>query len=267
MTDILRRNNVIAFGQGKVPMLFVHGYGCDQNMWRMVTPAFEDEYHVILMDHVGSGGSDWNAYDVKRYSHLKQYTSDLLEVCAALKLKDAVLVLHSVSAMIGLLAAIEAPQYFSKLIMIGPSPCYINKGDYVGGFEENDILEMLEALDRNFLGWSSHITPVIMGNPERPELAEELHLSFCRHHPDIAKNFAKATFLSDNRADLSRLKAPTLILQSEEDVIAQPSVGEYVHAHIPNSKLIILPVSGHCPHLSHPEQTIQAMQNYLHERL
>ena len=258
-----RRNNVKVLGKGQQPMLFAHGYGCDQNMWRFVTPAFEEQYRLVLFDHVGAGQSDASAYNQLKYGTLKGYATDVLEICRELDLRDVMFVGHSVSAMIGVLAAIEEPSRFSKLVLIGPSPCYINDGDYVGGFNRGDIEGLLESLDSNFLGWSSTMAPVIMGNPERPELGQELTNSFCRTNPDIAKHFARVTFLSDNRADLPKLKTPALILQCSEDLIAPEAVGQYVHRALAGSQLRVLEATGHCPHLSAPEETVAAMSAFL----
>jgi len=258
-----RRNNVKVLGKGQQPMLFAHGYGCDQNMWRFVTPAFEEQYRLVLFDHVGAGQSDASAYNQLKYGTLKGYATDVLEICRELDLRDVIFVGHSVSAMIGVLAAIEEPSRFSKVVLIGPSPCYINDGDYVGGFNRGDIEGLLESLDSNFLGWSSTMAPVIMGNPERPELGQELTNSFCRTNPDIARHFARVTFLSDNRADLPKLKTPALILQCSEDLIAPQAVGQYVHRALAGSQLRVLEATGHCPHLSAPEETVAAMSAFL----
>jgi sigma-B regulation protein RsbQ len=262
--DVLRRNNVTVGGNptGR-PMVFAHGFGCDQNMWRYVAPAFEDEYRVVLFDYVGAGGSDLSAYDVERYSTLAGYARDLVEVCAALDLADAVFVGHSVSSMVGVLAAAEAPERFGALVLIGPSPRYIDEGDYVGGFTEADIEGLLASLESNYLGWSSAMAPVIMGNPDRPQLGAELTESFCRTDPDIQRRFARATFLSDNRADLARVSVPALVLQCSDDVIAPEVVGEYVHAHLPGSTFVRLRATGHCPNLSAPDETVAAIAAFL----
>lgn len=261
--SVVERNNVTVFGEGSTPMLFAHGYGCDQNMWRLITPAFTHSHQIVLFDHVGSGQSDLGAYDRARYSSLQGYADDVLEICHELGLENTVFVGHSVSAIIGVLAAIKEPDCFSKLVLIGPSPRYINDEGYVGGFSREDIDELLEFQQSNYLGWSSTLAPVIMGNPEHPELGQELTNSFCRTNPDIAKQFAAVTFLSDNRVDLCRVTPPSLILQCREDVIAPIEVGEYVHAHMPDSRLVLLDATGHCPHLSAPEETIRAMRSYL----
>lgn len=263
--SVLLRNNVKVFGSGTTPIIFAHGYGCDQNMWRFVTPAFEQEYKVVLYDHVGFGKSDLTAFQPQKYSTLDGYAQDLIEICHELGMQRVIFVGHSVGAMIGVLAAIRAPELFKKLVLIGPSPCYINDGDYVGGFTRKDIDGLLEFLDSNHLGWSNTMAPVIMGNPDRPELAEELANSFCRTDPEIAKHFARVTFLSDNRSDLSRLTIPALILQCSQDAIAPTVVGDYVQRHLANSALIHLKATGHCPQLSAPKETIAAMLGGLSE--
>lgn len=261
--SVLARNNVNITGRGTRAMVFAHGYGCDQNMWRLVTPAFEDDYRIILFDHVGAGQSDLSAYDRAKYSSLDAYAGDLLEICAELDIEHGVFAGHSVSAMIGILAAIREPERFDDLVLIGPSPRYINDDSYQGGFSEQDIRELLEFQDRNFLGWSGTLAPVIMGNTDRPELSDELNNSFCRTDPEIAKQFAAVTFLSDNRADLPKLQARALVMQCSEDAIAPTQVGEYVHRELPNSEFVMLDATGHCPHLSAPEETIAAMHAFL----
>lgn len=261
--NIVKRNNVKVLGKGKQPLLFAHGFGCDQNMWRFVYPAFQDEYKIVLFDHVGAGKSDCDSYDSDKYSSLNGYASDVLEICKALDLKDVVFVGHSVSAMIGILASIKEPSLFSELILVGPSPCYINDGDYTGGFNRNDIEGLLDAMDNNYLGWARTITPVIMGNPDKPELSLELGNSFCATDPEIAQEFARVTFLSDNREDVPKCKTPSLILQCSEDVIAPVEVGNYMHKRLPGSTLVILNATGHCPNLSAPEETIEAIKAYL----
>ena len=243
-------------------MVFAHGFGCDQNMWRFVAPVFEDEYRVVLFDHVGAGQSDSSAYNRAKYDSLQGYATDVLEICRELGLERVIFVGHSVSALIGMLAAIQEPDRFEKLVLVGPSPCYIDDGDYVGGFSREDIEGLLESLDSNYLGWSSAMAPVIMGNPDRPELGSELTNSFCRTNPEIARHFARVTFLSDHRSDLPKLTTSSLILQCSEDVIAPRAVGEYLHRQIP-SELVLLKATGHCPNLSAPEETSAAIQAFL----
>ncbi|MGZ8345779.1 MAG: alpha/beta fold hydrolase [Allosphingosinicella sp.] len=261
--DPLSRHNVRVSGRGSQFMMFAHGFGCDQNMWRFVAPAFEETHRVILFDHVGCGNSDSLAYDPARHSSLQGYADDVIEIARALGVTEGVFVGHSVSAMIGILAARAAPETFSRLVLIGPSPRYINDGDYHGGFERSDIEELMTFMDSNFLGWSAALTPQIMGNPDRPELAEELNNSFCRTDPDIAKQFARVTFLSDNRADLQGVTVPSLILQCSNDLIAPDAVGEFVHAQLPASKLVRMRATGHCPNLSAPEETIEAIRAWI----
>lgn len=264
--DVLRRGNVRLEGrqEGRAMML-AHGFGCDQTMWRYVVPAFEDRYRIVLFDHVGAGGSDLSAYDRQRHSSLDGYADDLLEICAALELRDAIFVGHSVSAMIGALAAIREPDRFAKLVLVGPSPCYVDDGDYVGGFSRADIDELFDALDSDYLGWSAAMAPTIMGNPDRPELGEELTESFCSTDPDISRQFARVTFLSDNRADLPLVSVPALVLQCSEDPIAPTVVGEYVHRQLPDSTFVQLAATGHCPNLSAPAETVAAIEGFLSE--
>jgi sigma-B regulation protein RsbQ len=260
----LRRNNVVVEGAPRAqPMLFAHGFGCDQNMWRYVWPAFADDHRIILFDHVGAGRSDLNAWNEQRYSSLAGYAADVLEICDELELEDVVFVGHSVSAMIVVLAARRRPELFAKLVLVGPSPRYIDDDNYTGGFSEEDIRGLLEQLDSNYLGWSTAMAPVIMGNPDRPDLGEELTNSFCRTDPDIARQFAHVTFMSDNRADLQGLTVPTLVLQCSEDVIAPVAVGEYVASAVQDGTLRMLDATGHCPNLSAPEATVEAIRAFL----
>jgi sigma-B regulation protein RsbQ len=262
--DVLSRNNVKVFGRGTQPMLFAHGFGCDQNMWRYVTPAFEDDYRIVLFDYVGSGRSDLAAYDEARYSTLDGYAQDLLDVCHALDLRDVVLVGHSVSSMVAVLAANREPDRFARMVLIGPSPRYVNDPpEYVGGFERADIEGLLEMMERNFIGWASFLAPNIMGNPARPELGEELTASFCSTDPRIARRFAEATFFADNRADLAHVRTPALVLQCTDDMIAPLAVGEYVHRELAGSTLRVMKATGHCPHMSHPEETVELIRDYL----
>jgi sigma-B regulation protein RsbQ len=261
---VTQRNNVkVSGGAAAKPMLFAHGFGCDQNMWRLVAPAFEDDHKVVLFDHVGAGRSDLAAYSRARHGTLDGYAEDVLEICRELDLTGVTFVGHSVSAMIGVLAATREPERFDALVLVGPSPRYLDDGDYVGGFAREDIDELLEALDANHLGWSSAMAPAIMGNPDRPELAAELANSFCRTNPEIARHFARVTFLADNRADLPRVRTRSLVLQCSEDAIAPLAVGEYVHRHLAGSRLAVMRATGHCPNLSAPGETIAAMRAFL----
>ena len=263
---VLARNNVVEHGpRDAPPMLFAHGFGCDQSMWRYVWPAFADEYRVVLFDHVGFGQSDHSAWDPHKYASLEGYAEDIVEICRELDLTDVVFVGHSVSAMLGILAAAAEPDRFQRLVLIGPSPRYIDDEGYTGGFSREDIDGLLESLDSNYLGWSSAMAPVIMGNEDRPALSEELTNSFCRTNPEIAAHFARVTFLSDNREDLSRVATPSLVLQCAQDAIAPEAVGEYVHDRLPNSRFVALNATGHCPNLSAPEETVASMKAFLAE--
>ena len=260
---VLQRHNVKIAGSGERAMVFAHGFGCDQNMWRFVAPAFEKDFRIILFDHVGAGGSDLSAYDLKKYGSLDGYAEDVVELCRELAVRHGIFVGHSVSAMVGVLAVKKAPDIFDDLVLVGPSPRYIDDADYVGGFSEAQIQELLDFLDSNYMGWSRAMAPVIMGNADRPELGEELTNSFCRTDPEIAKRFARTTFLSDNRRDLDGVTARSLVLQCSEDVIAPREVGEYVHRNLPNSRLVIMKATGHCPNLSAPEETIAAIRAFV----
>ena len=257
------RHHITVAGQGPATMVFAHGFGCDQNMWRLMAPAYEDRYRTIRYDLVGSGRSDLSAYDRETYATLQGHADDLVAVVREFAEGPTVIVGHSVSAMIGLLAGIKAPELFEAHVMLGPSPCYIDDGDYVGGFSRGDIDSLLETMEGNYLGWSSSMAPTIMGAPDRPELAEELTNSFCRTDPDVATHFARVTFLSDNRADLPKLHAPALILQSSDDLIAPQAVGEYMARMLPDGALRVIPNIGHCPHLSAPSASMEAIDGFL----
>lgn len=261
--DILKRNNVNVIGRGTQPMVFAHGFGCDQNMWRWITPAFEDDFRIVLFDYVGSGKSDLTAYDETRYSTLEGYAQDILDIVRELDLRDVILVGHSVSSMIALLAAAEEPDRFESVIFVAPSPRYINDTDYVGGFEKKDIEELLDTMDRNYIGWANFLAPAIMNRPDRPDLAGELTESFCSTDPRIARRFAEATFFSDNRADLQRLNVPSLILQCSSDMVAPREVGDYMARNVSGSTLRVMKATGHCPHMSAPDETIELMREFL----
>ncbi len=263
MPGIIERNNVNVRGAGQKAMMFAHGFGCDQNMWRFVAPGFETDFRTVLFDHVGAGGSNLAAYDKGKYSTLAGYADDVVEIGRELGLRDAVFVGHSVSSMIGVLAAEKALGMFGKLVLVGPSARYIDDEDYVGGFSAKQIEELLEFLEANHMGWSAQMAPMIMGNPERPELGQELTNSFCRTDPEIAKAFARVTFTSDNREDLPRVSVPTLVLQCSEDIIAPEQVGDFVNRTIPDSRMIVLRATGHCPNLSAPEEVISAMRTFV----
>ena len=244
-------------------MVFAHGFGCDHHAWRFVTPYFVDEYRVITFDHVGAGGSDIAAYDPDQYSTLEGYASDVVDIIIELDLRDVILVGHSVSSMVAVLAANRIPDRIAQLVLVGPSPRYINDGDYVGGFESSDIDQLIKSLSSNFIGWSHTMAPAIMGNADRPELGEDLTESFCRYDPAIAEQFAKATFFADNRSDLIHIRQPTLILQCADDIIAPEQVGEYVHQNIAGSTLVQLEAVGHMPNLSAPEETAEAIKAFV----
>ena len=263
MNSILKRNNVNVIGNGDQVILFAHGFGCDQRSWQFVVDAFTPDYKVILFDYVGSGKSDLSQYDSSKYSTLEGYAQDILDVCEALNLKQVIFVGHSVSAMIGLLAAVQKPDYFKKLVFIGPSPRYLNDENYTGGFDRQDMESLFDFMDSNYLGWSNTMAPAIMGNPERPELGDFLTNSFCATDPDVAREFARVTFFSDNRSDLGKLNVESLIMHCSDDVVAPLAVGEFFAANTPNNKLVLLEASGHCPHISEPAKTIRAIKQFI----
>ncbi|MGI9037895.1 MAG: alpha/beta fold hydrolase [Gemmatimonadota bacterium] len=263
-TDILTRNMVRQAGNGTRPMLFAHGFGCNQDMWRYVAPSFEDDFRTILFDYVGAGGSNLESYSPRRYAALEGYARDILDVCGALELTDVTLVAHSVSCVIGILAALEEPALFSRLVLICPSPRYLNDApDYVGGFEPVDVDGLLDMMDKNYIGWATFLAPVVMGPQPSSVPAEELEASFCSTDPTIARQFAEVTFRSDNRDDLAGVTVPTLILQCADDAIAPASVGQFVHGEIRGSVLHEMTATGHCPHMSHPGETIEAIRSFL----
>jgi sigma-B regulation protein RsbQ len=265
--DILLRNNVKVLGEGIQTMMFAHGFGCDQNMWRLVVPAFMADYRVILFDYVGAGKSDWRAYSPERYNSLDGYAQDVLDICEVLDLTQVIFVGHSVSGIIGLLAAIKAPTRFAHLILVSPSPSYLNDlPDYRGGFEPAEIEDLLSMMDKNYMGWANMLAPLIMQNADRPGLTQELEQSFCSTDPLIARRFAEVTFFSDNRKDLPNVPVPSLILQCSRDAIAPVEVGQYTHSHMPASTLQIIQATGHCPHMSHPLETIEQIKAYLSAR-
>ncbi|MGW2170697.1 alpha/beta fold hydrolase [Streptomyces sp. NPDC001705] len=260
--DVRDRNHVTVTGRTGAPvMMLAHGFGCDQNLWRLVAPTLERDFTVVLFDHVGSGKSDLSAWDPERYGSLDGYVDDVLELCRELALGPVTFVGHSVSAMMGVLAAAREPTAFAGLVLLAPSPCFVDDPDtgYRGGFSAADIEELLDSLDANYLGWSGAMAPVIMGSPERPELGEELSNSFCRTDPNIARVFARVTFLSDHRRDLAGVDVRTLVAQCSSDAIAPPEVGAYVHTQIPKSRLVTLNATGHCPQLSAPQETAAAI--------
>jgi sigma-B regulation protein RsbQ len=265
--SVQQRHDVHVRGGGPYTMVFAHGFGCDQHMWRLLEPEYRQRYQTVCYDLVGSGNSDLGAYDYAKYGSLKGHASDLIEVIREFADHPVIFVGHSVSAMIGLLAGLAEPQLFAAHVMVGPSPSYINDGDYIGGFTRADIDGLLDALEGNYLGWSSSMAPTIMGTPERPELGQELTNSFCRTDPNIAAHFARVTFLSDNRADVARLQHPTLVLQCSDDFIAPLSVGEFLGRNLPDGTVRIIENVGHCPHLSSPAASIDAMNAFLSGRV
>jgi sigma-B regulation protein RsbQ len=260
VVDVLNRNRVVVTGRTGAPVVVLaHGFGCDQGLWRLAAPLLAQQFGVVLFDHVGSGP--------QRYSTMAGYAEDIRQVCRAIDRGPVVLVGHSVAAMMGVLAAAAEPELFQGLVLLAPSPCFIDDpaSGYRGGFSADDIDELLESLDANYLGWSGAMAPVIMGNPERPELAQELETTFCRTDPEIARAFARVTFLSDNRDDLAAVRVPTLVAQCSNDAIAPPEVGEFVHSRIPGSRLVTLTATGHCPQLAAPEETAAAITGFVRD--
>ncbi|MDN3588488.1 alpha/beta hydrolase [Pedobacter aquatilis] len=263
MLNVLKRNNVKVSGAGEQFMLFAHGYGCDQHVWASILPAFEKDYRLVTFDYVGAGQSDLTAYDEQRYADLNGYAQDILEICDALSIQNAIYIGHSVSSIIGILASNQRPGLFSKMVLIGPSARYLNDEDYVGGFEQKELDDLFEMMDANYLGWSRMMGPAIMANADRPELGNNLTASFCATDPEIAKRFARVTFLSDNRGDLKKVDIPTLTLQANEDIIAPLEVGDYIHKNLKQDTLVQMKAIGHCAHLSAPEETIAAIKEFI----
>ncbi len=262
--DLVQRNNIKIIGEGEHTLLMAHGFGCDQNMWRFITPALAPHFRIVLFDYVGSGNSNLSAYNRQRYSHLQGYAQDIIEICDALELKHTTLVGHSVSSIIGLIAAIEAPELFERMIMICPSPCFLNQPpDYRGGFEPDDLQELIDLMDKNYIGWANYLSPILLGANSSEALVGELSGRFCSTDPLIAKTFAQATFFSDYRHLLPKIKHPSLILQSQTDALAPVGVGEYMNAQMPQSTLEVVPAEGHCLHMTHPEEVIDAITRYL----
>ncbi|WP_144530037.1 alpha/beta hydrolase [Peribacillus simplex] len=262
--NILNRNNINIKGNGEQAMIFAPGFGCDQTVWKTVSESFESDNQIILFDYVGMGKSDVKAFDPNKYSKLSGYVQDVIDVCLALNLKNAIFVGHSVSGMIGLLASLQHPEYFSRLILIGPSPCYLNDlPEYYGGFEKEDLIGLIDMMDKNYIGWATFFASTVTNNPGRPDVANELENRFCSTDPVIARKFAEACFFADNREDLPNVTVPSLIMQCSEDVIAPTVVGEYLSQHVPKSTITYMKATGHCPHMSHPEETIQLIRDYL----
>lgn len=265
--NVAQRNNVHVHSDGPITMLFAHGFGCDQGMWRFLAPSFQDRFRVVTFDSVGSGGSDLKAYDRQKYNSLHGYADDILDIIDEFSVGPVVFVGHSVSAIAGLLATNKAPAKFAAQILVGPSPCYINDGDYIGGFTREDIDDILETMEGNYLGWSSNMAPAIMGAPDQPHLSAELTASFCQNDPEIARHFAKTTFMSDHRADVSQSRTPALILQCSDDLIAPLQVGQFMHKNMPGSVLYIINNVGHCPHMSAATASFEAMDQFLSQTL
>lgn len=263
MTAAARLNAHVSGPPGARPVVLVHGFGCDQAMWRHVAPELAADHRVVVLDLVGSGGSDLDSYDPERYARLEAHADDLVALCRELGLQDVVLVGHSVSSMIAVLAHLAAPELFSALVLLGPSARYLDDGDYVGGFTRSDIDDLLETMDSNHLGWQNPLAGMVMANPDRPELAAELEATFCRNRPEIARHFARVTFLGDNRDDLPRVSAPTLVVQTRHDAIAPVSAGQHVHEQIPGSEMVVIEGHGHVPHLSSPAETLKAIREFL----
>lgn len=264
--NTFKRNNVHIRDNGKKPLIFAAGFGCDQSVWNDVFPAFEEDYQVILFDYVGFGNSDITAFDIIKYGELAGYVQDLLDICETLDLKEAIFVGHSVSSMIGLLASLSKPEYFSQLIMIAPSPSYINDPpEYYGGFEMKDLLSLMDLMEKNYIGWANAFSITLLNNTASADVAKDLEDRFCSTDPLFANTFAKACFFTDNRKEITKATVPSLILQCSEDVIAPRVVGEYLHANMPNSTIAYMNAIGHCPHMSDPEETIFLIKNYLLE--
>lgn len=261
--SVRQRNNVTISGHGTRTVVFLHGFGCDQTVWRFLAPAFEERYRIVAFDLVGSGNSDLSAYDRTKYNTLQGHVDDLLEVIDAFADGPVIFIGHSVSTMIGMLAGIQAPERFLAQVMLSPSPCYINNTDYRGGFTHEDIDELLDTMDANYLGWSSGVAPIIMGAPDQPQLTAELTSKFCRNDPDIARHFARVGFTIDQRGDLPRVRVPTLIVQASDDALAPLDVGEYMHRNMPGSSLQVVRNIGHCPHMSAPEASARVSLDFL----
>lgn len=263
-SNTLTRNNVQISGQGKQPIIFAPGFGCDQTVWQEVALAFEGNYKVVLFDYVGLGKSDLSAFEPNKYSNLSGYVQDLLDVLCATELRDAIFVGHSVSSMIGLLASLRNPEYFSNLIMIGPSPCYLNHPpEYYGGFEKDDLLGLIELMEKNYIGWANVFSNTLINTSARTDVANNLENRFCSTDPKVMNTFAQACFFADNRKEIQEATIPSLILQCSEDIIAPKEVGIYLKENMPNSTLEYMNATGHCPHMSDPEETIDAIKAYL----
>jgi len=264
MSNIIKRNNVTIIGDGEKTIILAHGFGCDQNMWERLIPYFKEDYRLVLFDYVGSGQSELAAFDVQRYSSINGYAQDIIEVCEAVNISGAIFIGHSVSCSAGIVAANLHPEYFSHLILIGPSPCFLNiPPDYLGGFENKDLEELLELMDQNYLGWANYLAPVVAGSSGEGQIAGELSESFCSTDPVVAKTFARTTFFADNRNDFKNNTIPCLLLQHKKDTLAPLNVGEYLNLNTAKSTYLVLNVDGHCAHMSHPALVSDAVREYL----
>jgi sigma-B regulation protein RsbQ len=263
VTDVLQRNNVHIIGQGPRTLLLCNGFGYNQRLWDHLAPALAAQYRVVLFDHVGSGESDRQAYDVQKYNRLDGYAQDVVEICQALHLRDAVLIGHSVGAIIALLAACAAPEHFGQVVLLTPSPCYINEPGYYGGFERENLQQVLDSMQTDYRSWAYQFADLLMGDANSPVLSEELGQFFGEADINVAQQFARVTFFSDNRADVPRLHLRTLVVLCHEDVIAPTEVGEYLVSHLPNAQLVTLRATGHCPQLSAPLETLAAIQDFV----
>lgn len=262
--SVIQRNNITVHGNGDKVLVLAHGFGCDQRMWRYVLPTLSERYKVVLFDYVGSGNSDPSSFSVDRYSSLNGYAKDVVDVFEALELENVAFVGHSVSSIIGLIALLEAPNTIAELVMVCPSPYFLNDlPDYEGGFEQSDLQELMSLMDKNYIGWAHYLAPLVMGVNSSEALVEELSGSFCSTDPVIAKTFANATFFSDHRNLLPQCTARTLILQSASDSLASVRVGKYMHQHVPNSELEIIQAEGHCLHMTDPAVTASSIANFV----
>ena len=265
MNSISLRNNIKVVGKKNAPtLLLAHGFGCDQNMWRFILPALEPHYQVVLFDYVGSGNSLLTDYSQQKYSTLAGYAQDIKDVITELHLKDVTIIGHSVSSIIASIAAIELPDIIKKIVMVCPSPCFLNiPPDYQGGFEKSDLTELIALMDKNYIGWANYLAPLVMGNSQSPALIGELSGSFCSTDPLVAKTFANATFFSDHRAILKNIPCPVLILQSSSDTLASVNVGQYMADNIVQSEMAVIKAEGHCLHMTHPEIVSQYIIDYV----
>lgn len=264
MVDVLSRNNVNVLGRGDQVIVFGHGLACDQRVWNNIISDFTDDYKVVLYDYVGAGNSDLSFFNLDRYSSLSGYALDLMEILESLNVKDVIFVGHSVSAMVGVLASIKKPDLFSKLILVGSSPRYLNSADaYIGGFEQSDIDELIDLMEVNFNGWATLAASMFMNNPDRLALSENLSKAFKKEDAVIVKNFAEVVFLSDHRKDLPQVSVPSLIMQCSEDSIVPLETAKYLHKNLKGSELVVMKATGHYPQLSYPKETVEVIKDYL----